>query len=471
MKNINAIITVVMLMWASGKTVAQDYYFTPPQSLGTNVNSESEESLPLYSPTDSTLYFVRTLYQKNTGGMLAGQDIWYSKQVAKDKWTVPSNNLYTLNNQGNNAVVGISETGNTIYLLNSYETSNSRNAGLAFAFNRNNSWVTPSDISIPELETKQGNYYGFYINPGETILLISMLSESSFGQEDLYVSFKNSESGTWSEPLHLGPKVNTQGFEISPFLADDKKTLYFASSGHPGFGDADIFKTTRLDDTWTNWSTPENLGESINSTSFDAYFSITPDRNVYFVSNRNSTSADIYTTQMLTQVEFDNDQQTTASADSLSLTEEERKANEEAIALIEETKALLEEFNLAKSGKPGINSDYEVLPTPQRVYFALNSSTISTESSTLDEVVKELKSKPKLQVEVVGHADDLGESDFNLKLSINRALAVKEYLIEQGISRERIITYGKGETDPVEEGTTDESRRLNRRVMVSYLRL
>ena len=473
MKIIDAILIILIVLFASGKVAAQEYYFSEPQPLDAEVNSDAEESLPLYSPSDSTLYFVRTLYRRNTGGMLAGQDIWYSKQLSADAWSPPSNDLHALNNQGNNAVVGISKAGKTLYLLNSYQSSNSKEAGLAFAFNRNLNWTDPSDISVPKLETKQGNYYGFYVNPAETILLISMLAENSLGQEDLYVSLKNSESGTWSPPIHLGPKVNTQGFEISPFLSDDGKTLYFASSGHPGFGDADIFVTTRLDNTWKNWTTPVNLGENINSPAFDAYFSITPDRKVYFVSNRNNTSTDIYTARRLTKEEYEGAQNNLAlGSDSLSLTEEERQLNAETIALIEETKALLEEFNNAKSGKPGSNGQTnEALPTSQKIYFALNSSQIDADSSSLNEIVEALNAQPKLHAEIVGHADDLGNSDYNLKLSINRALAVKEYLIQQGISEERIITYGKGETDPAESGTTDESRSLNRRVAVSFLRL
>jgi len=468
-----AIIFTILLASINATVVdAQEYFFTDPQMLDATINSDSEESLPIYSPSDSTLYFVRTLYRENTGGLLAGQDIWYSKLLAEGVWSPPDNDLYALNNQGNNAVVGISHTGKTIYLLNSYQSSNSKDAGLAFSFNRGQNWVKPSDISIPNLETKQGFYYGFYVNPAETILLISMLSENSMGQEDLYVSLKNGESGTWSSPIHLGPKVNTQGFEISPFLSEDKKTLYFASSGHPGFGDADIFATTRLDDTWTNWTTPVNLGEKINSTAFDAYFSITPRQNVYFVSNRNNASSDIYTAVMLTEEEFNMAQKTlTLNEEGLSLTDEERALNAETIALIEETKALLEEFNLAKSGKTEGITQTETLPESEVVYFHLNSAEITTDSSNIEKIVSVLKNNSNLHVEIVGHADDLGNSDYNLKLSINRALSLKNYLMEEGITEERIITYGKGETEPSAPGSSDESRKLNRRVEVSFLKL
>ena len=88
------------------------------------------------------------------------------------------------------------------------------------------------------------------------------------GQKDIYVSFVK-ENGTFSKPKSLGNIVNTFDDEANPFLASDGKTLYFASKGHPGYGYYDLFVTKRLDDTWTNWSKPENLGNIINSSGYE----------------------------------------------------------------------------------------------------------------------------------------------------------------------------------------------------------
>jgi hypothetical protein len=72
-------------------------------------------------------------------------------------------------------------------------------------------------------------------------------------------------------------------------LAADDKTLYFVSEGHPGFGNADVWMTKRLDDTWTNWSKPVNMGNKINTPDFDAYFSIDASGEyAYFSSAKNS---------------------------------------------------------------------------------------------------------------------------------------------------------------------------------------
>jgi hypothetical protein len=84
----------------------------------------------------------------------------------------------------------------------------------------------------------------------------------------------------------MGSTINSSGFEMSPFLSKNKKRLYFASSGHPGMGNGDIFYSDRLYDSWEIWSAPKNLGEQVNSKSFDAYFSIYGDSVAYFSSNR-----------------------------------------------------------------------------------------------------------------------------------------------------------------------------------------
>jgi len=111
-----------------------------------------------------------------------------------------------------------------------------------------------------------------------------MKGKDSYGEEDLYVSLKDS-FGKWTEPKNLGTTINTKGFEISPFLSPDKKRLFFSSNGHPGFGDADIFYCDRLFDSWETWSVPRNLGERVNSKAFDGYFFICGDSLSYFTSN------------------------------------------------------------------------------------------------------------------------------------------------------------------------------------------
>jgi len=130
-------------------------------------------------------------------------------------------------------------------------------------------------------------------------MVISHNGENSLGQEDLYVS-KLGKDGIWHHPIHLGPKVNSTGYEMSPFLSENEDTLYYSSNGLGGFGDADIFYSVRLDDTWKNWSDPVNLGATINTEFFDAYM-IMSHNDVYFCSNRSGNNQIYHTHRYIPQ--------------------------------------------------------------------------------------------------------------------------------------------------------------------------
>lgn len=134
---------------------------------------------------------------------------------------------------------------------------------------------------------------GFHASPDFEVIFISMQGADTRGEEDLYVSVKGSDN-KWSSPKNLGSSVNSAGYEISPFLSQDKKRLYFASNGHRGIGDADIFYCDRLYESWDTWSAPRNLGEKLNTKFFDGYFSIYGDSIAYFASNRKGRYSDIF---------------------------------------------------------------------------------------------------------------------------------------------------------------------------------
>jgi hypothetical protein len=267
----------------------QVWDFSTPEKLAANVNSEYEEAFPLLGPDGRTLYFSRILYPQNQGGKFSGSDIWVSSLDPKKQVWSKASHPDNINDKGNNAVVGINSNGQTVYILNT--TGAQRPNGIYFSKKTGNAWSRPELIPIENFDPK--GFLGFYVSPDFDVLFISMRGEDSRGEEDLYVSTKTS-AGLWSRPKNLGSSVNTPGFEISPFLSADKKRLYFSSNGHQGFGDADIFYCDRLYNSWDTWSAPRNLGEKLNSKSFDGYFSLYGDSIAYFSSNRAAKYADIY---------------------------------------------------------------------------------------------------------------------------------------------------------------------------------
>ncbi|MEX2596031.1 MAG: OmpA family protein [Salibacteraceae bacterium] len=269
------------------------FEFSAIKPLPEHINSPFEESCPMYDATTGRLYFTRTLHPENKGGKDLGQDLWYVDRLGKT-WGAPANDLEKLNNYLNNSAIGISEDGQRLYLVGTYIKKVNLQTGFSMANKEEDAWSRPEALDMPSLNIKTPMFYGGFVTPAEDIMIISMNNKNSLGEEDLFVSLK-SDNG-WSQPIWLGDSINTTGFEISPFLFDDGKTLLFASTGHGGFGNADIFYAYRKDSTWTNWTTPTNAGDKINSAGFDA-FPFAVGSELYFASNRNDSLSDIYTAE------------------------------------------------------------------------------------------------------------------------------------------------------------------------------
>lgn len=416
-------------------TFAQNYSFTHPEKLPATINSDAEESMPVLNTTGDTLYFVRSLFQGNNGGKKSGQDIWMSTKNS-NSWSAAANNLPSLNNHRNNAVIGIDSSGSVLYLLDAYSPPVPRINGVSKTKHRGRIYTEPSTIKIKGLEAKN-SFVGFYMNSTEDVLLISMHGNNSLGDEDLYVSLKD-EAGEWSTPINLGPTINTKGFEISPFLSKDGKTLFFASNGHEGYGDADVFMSKRLyNNSWVLWSKPVNLGEQINSDGFDAYFFMTDDQEeVFFASNRSDKNTDIYTAGVI-------------------------KVNEEELrAEINPSKYKLTETEIqALLG----------MPVTRTVYFDFGSFEIKQGSKELlNFLVEKLKENREYNIELIGHTDNEGSDDFNMELSKRRANEIEKYFLDSGIAQARISTKGVGKTRLLYKEGTEEEIARNRRVEIFF---
>ncbi|MEP2771609.1 MAG: hypothetical protein ABJH05_05645 [Fulvivirga sp.] len=360
------------------------------------LNSEAEELSPMVTPNGNMLYFARAFHSDNTGGDLAGMDIWVSKRDSSGIWSNPSNDLGFWNNRENNAIIGVRKDNRVVYLLNSYTSGD----GISFSKEIDGKWIKPELLPLKWM--KRHNFNGFYMSPDFDILLISANRSNSVGEEDLYVSLKDS-LGRWQEPTSLGATINTEGFEISPYLSADKKSLFFASNGHGGFGDADIFVSQRLYDNWTVWSKPVNLGEKINSTGFDAYFCISTDSTAYFSSNKDGGMADLYS----------------AKLKGLKIGDSEKYAQK----LIEEAKQILKELRGEKNHR-----EYFIEFYPESDAF-IDASKIK-----LNDLVKFLNYQAYnelILLSVAYEPEDLGIHD-------KRIDNLREYLKISGISENKI---------------------------------
>lgn len=339
------------------------------ENLGPTVNSPSNEMQPIITPDGKTLWFCRENHPDNMGGLPSpgalNQDIWHSTAQAGGGWG-DAKNMKNLNTAGNDYVSSVTPDGNTMLI------------GRSIVRRTKTGWTDREDLHIKGFSNKSKYSMYFLANDGKT-LLISYNDGASVGQEDLYVSFLQGD-GEFSKPINLGKTINTFGQEFSPFLASDGVTMFFSSDGHPGtLGGNDIYVTRRLDNSWRSWSKPENLGPTINTPSFDAYFVIPACGDyAYMASKANSLGGtDIFRLPipsfakpkpvlLLSGTILD-----AATNDVLNTSIEYKTANDMAIAGVATTNPATGEFTV-------------VLPVGQKYIFYAKAPNYQTDSIVFD---------------------------------------------------------------------------------------
>jgi len=278
---------ITLLLVLSGHLMAQENGHVKIDS----VNSSYDEQNPRLSPDGNQLYFTRSGHPDNVGGIIDRGDIWVSNKNTDGSWGAAQHAGAVLNHPGLNGVVGFSADSKTIYLLNYYDPDgqgggNLRN-GIAKSTWSNGGWTAPERLKITYF-ANSSEYINAHISADEKVLLLSIRSFQTFGNEDLYVTFKQPD-GSWLQPRNLGNTINTSSEEWAPFLSADKSTLYFSSNGHGGEGSRDIFVSKRLGESWTNWSQPVNLGNEVNTRGVElGYFIPVQGEMAYFSSTQNS---------------------------------------------------------------------------------------------------------------------------------------------------------------------------------------
>lgn len=449
---------------------AQMGNFSSPVRLGAGINTEAEETLPVFSPDSSTLYFSRILPTGEKGEL--NGEIWFS--VKENGEFVKSEPINSLNNKSHNAIFGINKDGSSIYILDSYDKFKSQDKknylkkGAAISVKKGNDWQTPEHVEIPTLDI-EGDSYGFYINSDENVMIVSYQGPGSLGQEDLYIITK--EGTAWSAPIHMGNVINTSGFEISPFLSETQDTLFFSTDGLGGSGDADIFYSVKQG-SWTNWSTPINLGSTINSPKFDGFFSYSKNK-VYWASNRDSEKSDIYYATILpppppppllanaigtdVTVYKGSDGKIDLTPEggvtpyniiwSNGFKEEDPKnlvkGSYTVIVTdhIGQTAEVTVEINEPKP--PVTNVDLVVNP----IYFDVAKYNIRKDAAKeLDKIVKVMNDNPEIEIELGSHTDCQASDEYNMILSRNRAKASALYIKQRITKPERINGKGYGES-------------------------
>lgn len=505
MKHFILILTVTLF---SNAILAQ---IGEPQNLGSNVNTEYSEVAPVISPDGKTLFFARKGHPDNLGENKY-YDIWYSELQSDNSWSLAKNIGAPLNNDYSNDIQAISADGNTIlikgyYSLGIYKTGK----GYSFAKKYGSEWEFPEGIDIEDYSSMvKGAYSSATMSTNQNVIILAFSEEADSKVDDIYFTKKQSD-GSWSKPKYI-TSLNTDSYtETAPFLAADDKTLYFSSNRPGGLGKNDIYISRRLDDTWTNWSEPENIGAPINTSAWDAYYSMPASAEyAYTVSSNNSIGqADIFQVKLQddykpdavvmvygkvyngkTEVPMSADVQYNKGSDGSELGNTSTQPsgeykiflpygqkytyspNKTGFISSEEVIDLTEVYDYQE-----IEQDLYLFPLEagvkvelENIFFKKGKSDLLEESyPELNHLYTVMKGNPTLRIQLNGHTDINGSDRALNELSRRRVVAVKGYLVGKGISEDRIETKAFGKTQPL---TTDpDEQEKNRRVEVEVLEI
>jgi len=325
--------------------------------------------------------------------------------------------------------------------------------------------------------------------------------EGGLGETDIY-SVEIKSSGAYGEPKNLGPKINTPGREMFPFIAKDS-TFYFSSDGHINLGLLDVFKSNIIKD---EEAVPENLGAPFNSRFDDFAFYIDPEKETGYVSSNRgdgSGSDDIYQFSSFKCKQIIKG----VVRDKISM----EPLKEATVKLMDETGKVLEEITSNELGEFSFDADCEkkytiigskmdyrddikevqttdvagqeqvqdLILTPfiinneiviNPIFFDYDKSNIRPDAAyELENIVTIMNNHPKMIIKIEAHTDSRGRDAYNEKLSDRRAKSTRDYIISRGIASNRIESaIGYGEYQLINECSngvkcTEEKHQENRR--------
>ncbi len=495
-----------------------------PINLGPGVNTKDREYFPTITVDGKTILFTRRIEDKRIGGPIPEQEDFYVSQLSNSKsWATATPMPLNINTIRNEGAPTISADGKSLIFvacsmgdaLDYGENRTGKGTCDLFVTKRlGQQWTNP--VNLPgKVNSSAWESQPSLSADGKTLYFVrGVRGRSLQNDDDIYYS-NLQDDGTWGQAIRLSNTINTDQTEESVLIHPDGKTLYFSSRGHKGFGGLDIF-ISRLDEKG-NWGTPENLGYPINSADDENSLMVSADGEIaFFASDRPGGfgKLDIYYFVMpgkhrpIKTLYFDGlvfDETTKKpvpgkfSLIDLATGKEVIRSEADGInGSFTVSLPINKEYALSVS-YPGYNNysvnfnmtvaenqtevhkDIPLVPITsvtvnplKNVFFDLTKATLREASYIeLNKLRDWLKANPTLKIELNGHTDTRGDAAENLKLSNDRAKAVMDYLIAQGVDSKRLTAKGYGETKTIisdemiaklnTEGEKEKAHQENRR--------
>jgi outer membrane protein OmpA-like peptidoglycan-associated protein len=491
------------------------------ENIGPPVNTQHSEHSPVISADESVMLYttVRPDNQGCNGDPLCILEDIYIADNKADKWVNPRPAGSAINTRNMDATIGLSPDGQTLFIYKDPPG----NGDIFKSVLRGTEWGIPGSLG-EHVNSKSWEEQVSMAPDGQTLYFTSD-RPGGLGKMDIWKSVR-AANGDWSDPINLGPAINTPDDDRSPFIHPNGRTLYFSSMGRPDcLGGHDIYVCEIQANG--SWSTPANIGYPINTPDDDIYFVLSADsRHGYYSSAKEGGygEKDIYRIIMpepKVEVVAERDtfkpiivenhltilKGTVTDAMTKEPVEAEIQvydnANGNVIAVFTSNSATgkylvslpsgrnygirvqhpdylfhSENFDIPKAkGYQEVVKDVELKKVAvgstivlRNIFFDYDKATLRPESQTeLDRLHKLLTDLPGLVIEIGGHTDSDGSDDYNAKLSDSRAESVVNYLITKGIKPERLQWKGYGESVPVDTNSTPEGKQNNRRTEFKIL--
>jgi peptidoglycan-associated lipoprotein len=449
-------------------------------------NSRRADYAPMFLDKRMEYFYYTSTNEKSTGELrseITGTkkgDIFFSKKDEKGNWSRPEVVDGGLNTEHDEGSPAFSPDGSTMYLARAVRQDWPTTVEIYTSSRSEAKWGAPQKFEITA--DTLSNYSDPFVSPDGQWLYFASDMPGGQGGTDLWRINLKDKHGTLE---NLGPQINTKGNERFPNMRTDS-LLYFASDGHPGMGGLDLFVAKMqprdkedkfIMDRWAI----ENMGVPMNSSADDFGITFGEGESGYFSSNRGDARGydhifsfvkpdlqiwisgyvvdkdDEPVPNAVIRIVGDDgsNQKTAARPDGYFKFDLQRGVKYAMLASAEGYLNARQEF---ESDNAEEDAEYNVdfilaamfkAQIIENIFYDFDKAVLRDESKlALDSMVMLLKEHPNIVIEMASHTDRVGTAKYNQGLSQRRAQSVVDYLIANGIPRERLKPAGYGESRP-----------------------
>lgn len=445
-------------------------------------NSRRADFCPMYLGADCDQIYYTSTTEKATGDKkseitgMKNADVFFSKKNEKGEWERPEPVEGELNTEFDEGIVAFSPDAQTMYLTKARRELNAPTSVEIYTSTRSDAkWSAPVKFEITA-DTLSTFGHPAVSPDGEYLYFVSDMPGGYGGKDIWRISLKERQGSL----VNLGPDINTEGNDDFPYVRSDG-SLYFSSDGHPGMGGLDIFRATAIGDPADLRWKVENMGFPINSAGDDFGITFGKGEDGFFSSNRGDARGydHIYSFEYdpvriaIEGLVMDKDEEPVKNAiirivgnDGSNQKEVARDDGSFSFALqrgvkyvmLAGAKGYLNQKQEFASDSTMEDANYWVefiLPSiskpsvVENIFYDYDKADLRPESKTaLNELIAVLHDNPNVTIEMASHTDRWGSDAYNINLSERRAKSVVDYLVENGISRNRLQPHGYGKSRP-----------------------